>query len=443
MMAPRAIPRAWIPGFPYPGRVKTGRVILYIVLALLLTAGVLATAAIGGRARDSQDTQAALAPFYAAPTSLPAPGSVIRTEPLTFPGTGSTLDVEGARAFRMLYVSERPDGTPAASGAMVFVPDSPAPPEGRPVVAWAHGTVGMGDACAPSRSPRGTNDMAGWLEQMLSLGWVVVATDYVGLGTDGPELYLVAEAEVNDVVNSVRAVRAWPEAQAGSRYAVYGHSQGGHTALWAGELAPSKAPELDLVGVAAAAPAAELTPIVDAQWDGAVGWVIGPEALIAWKYIDPPLPLDGVVAQAGVNNYERLANECIDVSALEGLGRTQLGQSFFEVNPLTSEPWKSVVEEQSPAPLPADMPVMVAQGLADQVVLPWPNAILQEKWCKAGSALSMLWMGDVDHMKAAITAGPQVVTWIADRFADRPVPRTCDVPPPVPPREPSPSASSN
>lgn len=417
--------------------------ILYIALALLLTVGVMTVASIGGTARQTQDNQAALAPFYLPPATLPAPGTAIRTEPLTFPGTTSTLELSDASAYRMLYVSQRPDGTPAASGAMVFVPNSPAPAEGRPVVAWAHGTVGMGDACAPSRSPRGTNDMAGWLEQMLSLGWVVVATDYVGLGTPGPELYLVAEAEVNDVVNSVRAVRSWPEAQAGDRYAVFGHSQGGHSSLWAGALAEAKAPELDLVGVAAAAPAAELSPIVDAQWPGAVGWVIGPEALIGWMYGDPSLPTAGIVTQAGIDNYQRLADECIDLAALEGLARTKLSQSFFEVNPLTSAPWKSVVEEQTPAPLPADMPVMVAQGLADQVVLPWPNAILQEKWCKAGSSLSMLWMGDVDHMKAAITAGPQVVTWIADRFADRPAPRTCDVPPPVPPREPSPSASAN
>ncbi len=418
--------------------VKAGRVILYIVLAVLLVGTITGVGIVLGSVAQTRSDQEALTPFYTPPATLPAPGSVIRTELLTFPATGFTIDLPGATAYRMLYVSTRPDGTTAASGAMVFVPNSPAPPDGRPVVAWAHGTVGMGDACAPSRSPRGTNDMSGWLEQMMSLGWVVVATDYVGLGTPGPELYLVAEAEVDDIINSVRAVRAMPEAQASARYAVFGHSQGGHSSLWAGHLAPKKAPDLELVGVAAAAPAAELTPIVEAQWDGAVGWVIGPEALIAWQYGDPQLQLEGVVTKAGIDNYERLADECINLAALEGLARNKLGQSFFEIDPLDSPTWKAVVDQQTPPPLPADMPVMVSQGLADQVVLPWPNAILQEKWCAAGSTLSMEWMGDVDHMKAAIVSGPQVVTWIADRFAGRPAPRTCDVPPPVPPRPPSP-----
>lgn len=418
--------------------VKAGRVILYIVLAVLLVGTMTGVGIVLGSVAQTRSDQESLTPFYTPPATLPAPGSVIRTEPLTFPDTGFTLDLPGVTAYRMLYVSTRPDGTPAASGAMVFVPNSPAPPDGRPVVAWAHGTVGMGDACAPSRSPRGTNDMSGWLEQMMSLGWVVVATDYVGLGTPGPELYLVAEAEVDDVINSVRAVRAMPEAQASARYAVFGHSQGGHSSLWAGHLAPEKAPDLELVGVAAAAPAAELTPIVEAQWDGVVGWVIGPEALIAWQYGDPQLQLEGVVTKAGIDNFERLADECINLAALEGLARNKLGQSFFEIDPLDSPTWKAVVDQQTPPPLPADMPVMVSQGLADQVVLPWPNAILQEKWCAAGSTLSMEWMGDVDHMKAAIVSGPQVVAWIADRFAGRPAPRTCDVPPPVPPRPPSP-----
>jgi pimeloyl-ACP methyl ester carboxylesterase len=275
--------------------------------------------------------------------------------------------------------------------------------------------------------------MVGWLEQAMSLGWVVVATDYVGLGTPGPELYLVAQAEVNDIVHSVQAVRSWETAAAGDRYAVYGHSQGGHSALWAGHLAERVDPSLTLVGVAAAAPAAMLPEIVSVQWDTAAGWAIGPEALVGWQYVDPSLPIDGVLTQAGLDNADRLAEECIEPAALEGYLRSDLGQDFFSVNPSDTPGWAQLISSQTPPPMPSAMPVFVAQGTADEVVLPWPNALLQEEWCAAGSSLSMLWMGGVDHMAAAITAGPQAITWIADRFADRPVGRTCDVPPAVAP----------
>ena len=86
------------------------------------------------------------------------------------------------------------------------------------------------------------------------------------------------------------------------------------------------------------------------------------------------------------------------------------------------------------------MPAFIAQGTADQVVLPWPNAMVQEQWCDAGSSLSVLWMGGVSHQAAATTAGPSAVAWIADRFAGRPAPRTCDVPPPVAAADPAASS---
>ena len=42
----------------------------------------------------------------------------------------------------------------------------------------------------------------------------------------------------------------------GDRLLLWGHSQGGHSSLWTGHLAATLAPELTLVGVSAAAPAA-------------------------------------------------------------------------------------------------------------------------------------------------------------------------------------------
>ena len=378
---------------------------------------------------ERADAQAVIEPFYVPPDPLPTePGTVIRTEPLG-------VDVPGGQGYRMLYVSQRPDGSPAVSGGMVFIPDTPAPADGRPVVAWAHGTVGMGDACAPSRAANPLGDTDNWLDQMMALGWVVAATDYVGLGTPGPELYLVKEAEVADVVNSVRAVRNIPQAGAGDRYVVWGHSQGGHSSLWSGHLAPELAPELTLLGVAAAAPAAELADIMGAQWNTTVGWGIGPEVLISWPYVYDSLSADQVATAAGLRTYEQLAEDCTYDKQLlvEILALRAGGQQFFKTNPVTVPQWEPVVREQTPPALPANMPVFMAQGTADEIVLAWPNAKLQETWCEAGSTLTTLWMGGIGHLAAATTSGPSAVAWIADRFAGRPAQRTCDVPPPVAP----------
>ena len=406
------------------------RVVGIVTVAVVVAAVLFGIATLGANWEENRAMQSSLDPFYAPPDPIPSElGTVIRAEPLD-------IEVEGGSAQRILYVSERPDGTRAVSGAMIFIPDSPAPPEGRSVVAWEHGTLGMGDACVPSRSKNPTADMFTFVGPMMEQGWVIVATDYVGLGTPGPNQYLIAQSEVRDVVNAVRAAQKMPEATAGNRYATFGHSQGGHASIWTGHLGSEYAPELELVGVAAAAPALNLSEIASAQWDTAVGWVIGSDLVESWPTYYPNLPIDSILSRAGRSASARLATECIKESGLEALAREKFGQQIFAVNPLTDQAWSDAMLDQTPPVMPADMPVFIAQGTADEVVLPWPNAMIQEQWCEGGATVSFLWMGDVNHEQAAHVSGPAAVEWIADRFAGRPAPRTCDVAPPVAPRRP-------
>lgn len=409
---------------------RPGRVIGLSLLALVVAGLAYVVAQVGASWEESRERQVALDPFYAPPDPLPSTvGTVIRREPLD-------VTVPGGRAERILYVSERPDGSRAVSGGMVFLPDGPAPADGRPVVAWEHGTLGMGDACVPSRSTHPTADMSTWLGPMMQLGWVVVATDYVGLGTPGPNQYLIAQSEVRDVVNAVRAVRTMEDAQAGERYVTLGHSQGGHASIWAGHLGPEYAPELQLLGVAAAAPALNLPEIASAQWDTTVGWVIGSDLIESWPTYYSTIPVDDILTTTGADAEARLATDCITASALEATAREAFGEQFFSEDPLREPQWRTALDDQTPAPLPPTMPVFIAQGTADEVVLPWPNAIVQEQWCAAGSDISMLWLGGVNHQDAAKVGGPAAVEWIARRFADLPAGRTCDVPPPVPAQAP-------
>ena len=130
------------------------------------------------------------------------------------------------------------------SGA-IFIPPGKAPAGGRDVIAWAHPTSGVVEKCAPSLMPD-TAGMIWGLQSMLAKGYVVVATDYPGLGTPGIHPYLIGESEGRAVLDSVRAARAMPQSGASNRFVVWGHSQGGHAALYTGELAKSYAPELEL-----------------------------------------------------------------------------------------------------------------------------------------------------------------------------------------------------
>ncbi len=409
---------------------RTSRVIGLIALAAIVVGIAYGVARVVASSQEASQMQSDLTPFYTPPDPIPdALGTIIRREPLG-------VDVAGGTAERMLYVSERPDGTRAVSGGMLFLPDAPAPEGGRPIVAWEHGTLGMGDACVPSRSTTPLADIETFLSLMLKQGWIVVATDYVGLGTPGPNQYLIAEAEVRDVVNSVRAVRTIPEAKAGDRYVTFGHSQGGHASIWTGHLGPDYAPELQLLGVAAAAPALNLPEIASAQWDTPVGWVIGSDLIESWPTYYPDLPVDAILSPAGRNNEARLAAECVKAAGLEALIREKVGQQFFSMDPQDDPQWKSALEDQTPPAMPAAMPVFIAQGTTDQIVLPWPNAMITEQWCAEGSTLATLWMGDVDHMAAAHVSGPTAFQWIYQRFAGVPAQSTCELPLPVPPVDP-------
>jgi len=240
--------------------------------------------------------------FYSPPTPIPAgkPGDVLRVEP-------APDGPEGARSWRILYRSTGMKGEPQAVSALLVVPDAPAPEGGRSVVAWAHPTTGVVPDCAPSLQPNWRKTIPG-LAGMVKAGMVVVATDYPGLGTPGVHPYLVGESEARAVVDSVRAVRRMPEAAAGDRFAVWGHSQGGHAALFSGELAASLAPELRLVGVAAAAPATNLGNLIEMDLGTRLGKVLASEALWSWSRVfDTPisavvfpdaLPVVDEVAQA-------------------------------------------------------------------------------------------------------------------------------------------------
>ncbi|MBL6634250.1 MAG: alpha/beta hydrolase [Thermoleophilia bacterium] len=407
-----------------PARHPAIALILVAVLTAIL-AWVVLTVTADTREAERQD---ALAPFYLPPDPLPdePPGTILRREPLG-------VQVKGGRALRILYMSERGDGQPRAASGMLFIPNGPAPASGRPVVAWAHGTIGLGDQCAPSRQQDPLPKIP-WVEEMMAQGWVVAATDYAGLGTPGTSGYLISAEESRDVINSVRAAREAPRTGAGARWIAWGHSQGGHSALAAGRLAPAYAPELDLLGVATAAPAAELPLLMDLEWDSTNAWVIGSDVAGTWPDFYPQLDRAAVLTTNGENHWQSMLEKCLTQAAYAALFRQEvLGQDFFRVSPLEVPAWRSRIAQNTAVPLPTSVPLFVAQSTSDQVVLPPTTATLVRDWCARGSRINTMWIADVSHQQTAITVGPSAVQWMDQVFRGGTTPDDCGLPLPVAP----------
>ncbi|HVX48090.1 MAG TPA: lipase family protein [Candidatus Saccharimonadales bacterium] len=394
---------------------------------ILIGLVVILVALVGYSSWREQRRQHGLAPFYdTAGLSLAGPmGQVVRQEPLN-------INVAHGSAERILYRTQRANGTTTFSSGMVFIPDNNKTGTPRPVVAWAHGTVGMGDQCAPSRTDNPISNI-GWVSQMLAKGWVVTATDYAGLGTPGTEGYLIGGDEARDVLNSVRAARDLSAAHAGNRFAIFGHSQGGHSAIFGAAEAAAYAPELHLVGTAAAAPAAELLPILDTTSTDLLGWAIGPEILTAWPATYPSLDPQAVTTTQGYKNYQRIANQCILQAVLGGQARSALKQQFFKTDISKVPAWRGAAQAQTAPVLPSSQPLLVAESLADTVVPPSTTALYMQHSCQAGSDLTTLWVDKVSHPELAEVVAPQVIGWLADRFAGVPAGSNCSQPLPVTP----------
>src|SRR5882724_4315962 len=187
--------------------------------------------------------------FYVWKEALPASaGVMIREEPLP----KSQLQAAAAQNIRFLYNST--DGVGghdhvSVSGAM-YLPSGTMPKGGWPIIAWAHGTTGIADVCAPSWQGRTERDQQ-YLDAWLSQGFAVVATDYQGLGTPGVHPYLLWRSEGYSVLDAVRAARYRHPQQLRNQVVIVGQSQGSGAALGATFLAPTYAPELRILGTVA------------------------------------------------------------------------------------------------------------------------------------------------------------------------------------------------
>ena len=348
--------------------------------------------------------------LYSVPDPLPSapPGTIIRSEPIAAP--------RGATAWRVLYHSESVDGRDIAVSGVIVAPQGKAPKAtvpkgGRPVVTWAHGTTGLADSCTPSKAENVASKLP-YVDAMVEAGYVVAATDYEGLGTPGLHPYLVGESEGRGVLDAARAARALDRTRAGKDLLVFGHSQGGHAALFAGEIAARYAPEERILGVVAAAPAADLDVILPAAGaiKQAAGFlVMGAKGIhAAYPQADPAAVLSpDALAKSGI-----VEEECVGAVV-----KTFAGTSTAVVahNPLEVAPWGDLIHASSAGNHPAGAPVLVVQGEADRLVLPILSDAWVRKACAAGDAVDYRTYPGADHGSVIPAARTDVLEWLAAR----------------------------
>lgn len=392
-----------------------------LVVAVATLALALALAGIGSLVSDSTPVPDA---FYTPPADVPSePGQLLRTAAF------DRAIPDDATAERILYTTTGLGDEPAIASAILVTPNN-AGDQPLPLVAWAHGTTGVAEGCAPSllANPFEAGAMF-TLQDAMDKGWAVVATDYIGLGSEGPHGYLVGEPAGHAVLDSIRAARQVKDVSLSHQAVVWGHSQGGHAALWAGVLADDYAPDDNVVGVAAMAPASNLTGLI-ANLDNVTGGSIFASYVLegyAGTYDD--VKVSDYVRGAAEVQVEEMADRCLSgLGALLNVGEflTQ-DKSIFDTAPTTGALGARIAENIPTGPISA--PLLLAQGETDELVIPSAQQEYADQRCASGGGpVDYRTYPDKDHV-GVVAAGspliPDLHDWTTQRFAGDDAPDNC------------------
>ncbi len=363
--------------------------------------------------------------FYAPPASLPAgaAGQVIWARRLTsaaaLPGAAENLLI--------LYHSRTLAGQDTAVSGTVSIPPGQPPADGWPVLSWAHGTTGVADICAPSRDAPGhpshiCNQLADeMLSKWVKRGWAVVKTDYEGLGTPGRHPYLVGASEARGTVDIVVAARQLHPG-IGRRWAVMGHSQGGHAALFTASLAPAWACDLDLIGAVAIAPAGgphDMITELRGSRAQATGLGFAILALLGAAAVDPDVRLDQLLSRPAHRLLAIARTGGIDDLSAPGLHPPLVPADLFRPG-ADLGPLLRILAANDPATLRLGVPALIAQGSDDPIAVPCRTDRITRSLSAGGALLDYHVYPGKGHFDVIAAAHTQNAQWIDARLAKAP-----------------------
>lgn len=333
-----------------------------------------------------------VSPFYRWTAALPAePGAVLRQEPIVLQEDMGSA----AEALRILYTSTDArwrSGQVPVSGTL-YLPKGSPPAGGWPLVAWAHGTLGIADICAPSWTGFKSRD-ASYMNRWLEAGFAVVATDYQGLGGPGPHPYLDWRVAGRSVLDSVRAALAMKSGVISNQMLIAGQSQGAGSALGAARLSREYAPELKVLGMVA-------TGLNSTFPDGPVSLPVRDSANMFLSFASGGVRDDGpkiedLVSAKGMQLLDKSRQACTREIAM--LARELKVGSLAEALAIPMDQFASIRLPVTDMPMEKiEVPLMIATGLADDTVTPIRQYAAASALCASGNNVTWLTYRGLDH----------------------------------------------
>ncbi len=409
-------------------------VVFTVLLALIAPASPIvdvaaADPAIAAPANADVTVTPEIPAFYNVTNTAPAaPGTVTKSE--VIPG-----GPEGTKNWRFIYHSTDNNGKDQLVSGLYTEPSTPPPAAGFPLVTYAHGTTGSNQHCGISLTPfqPNTPGFSNYSRQILPLvqaGNAVVSTDYQGMGAPGEPMYLVGKVEGQNVLDAVRAVHSYPETAVNinkGQTIIWGHSQGGHSAAFAAQLAPTYAPELTFNGVSVLAPGllptlpfAVETLASGTKPSGMTGFVMLIATSWAATYPGQIQPSDILTAE-GVAKLPVVNSECGDE---ESDAFMDAGMSKYVKQNLPAA-FYDLMAENTPGLVPIKMPIVMVQGMKDTTIIPQLTLAFDKQLCMAGNTVDFHIYPNDTHPGVVVNSEQMIQDWIADRHAGKPAPSNC------------------
>ena len=393
-----------------------------------LTAALIAGIALGssGCVRHQPEITQTPVPFTSADTTGSGPGSLVSA--VTLPNIDDSIRSVGATAVKVIYRSTNGiDGTPTEVSGTVFESNDAAPAGGRKAVVLAHGTSGILEECAPSRSSD-LAGMAGGVASFLKLGFAVAVPDYQGLGAPGAHPYLDSTTAAYNVIDSVKALRA-TFGDVSSEWAAYGGSQGGGATWAANEQAGQYGNGLDLVGTISAVPAANFVPYVDLAEEQK----LSPDQMAAYIWVlmgiertRPDFQID-LYRSGTAEKYWDVLSGCAGEKGVKRNAALKEVSSadLVPANAQAARSLKKIMAEMGVPQRRADAPMLVFYGGKDEFFDPaWTRGAIRRA-CEKGSVIEAVYQPNKGHGDIDTSS---FVEWLGDRFSGKtPVPNNCAI----------------
>lgn len=356
-------------------------------------------------------------PFYLPPSPIPhvAPGTILRSRPVTIRGLGLPMPV---RAWQVLYRSTDAQGRPNAVSGTVGVLDDGRPLTGRPLVAYNVGSHGLGPTCAPSYLLRqGVEEEEGLMAGAIGRGWAVMISDYEGSGTPGPHTYTSGLATGRAVLDGARAAQHVPELglTTKSPVAIWGYSEGGLATTWAAELAPTYAPELDIVGAAAGGVPANLGNVAGRIDGGPLsGFLLA--AAVGLDRAYPQMRLDKILNADGEAAVAAVSSMCQWQWAVAYANR-RIAEFTTVDDPLNLPRIRKILDENTLGRRNPGIPLYLYESTQDEFMPLEDVRGLVKTYCGYGLPVSYVEDSFSEHVSLAGQGAPAALAWLGGRFA--------------------------